>query len=133
MLTIGIEGEKSIQVTLTNTARALGSGELEVFATPAMISLMEATAQNSIKPLLDEGLGTVGTLINIRHISATPVGVTVHCKSKLVEIDNKRLVFWVAAYDGAGLIGEGTHERFIVNNIKFFEKACKKKEAEKHD
>ena len=123
MLTIGLEGELSVEVTLANTARTMGSGELDVFATPAMVALMEATASRSLIPFMEEDSGTVGISINIRHIAVTPVGMTVYCKSKLVEINQKRLVFSVAAFDVCGLIGEGTHERFIVDNVKYFNKA----------
>ena len=122
MLSTGIKGEKSVEVVYENTAAALGSGLLEVFATPAMIALMENTACTSVAGELGEGEGTVGTLLNVKHLSATPVGMTVRCESELIEVDRKRLVFDVKAYDDAGLIGEGIHERFIINNEKFMSK-----------
>ena len=122
MLSTGIKGEKSVKVVYENTAAALGSGLLEVFATPAMIALMENTACSSVAGELGEGEGTVGTLLNVKHLSATPVGMTVRCESELIEVDRKRLVFDVKAYDDAGLIGEGIHERFIINNEKFMSK-----------
>lgn len=119
MLEKGIKGEQKVEVVYENTATAVGSGVLKVFATPCMLALMEKTACDSVIPYLDEGWGSVGTEVNIKHVSATPIGMTVRCESELVEVDGRRLVFTVKAYDEAGLIGEGTHERFIVNNEKF--------------
>lgn len=119
MLEKGIKGTQKVEVVYENTATAVGSGVLEVFATPCMLALMEKTACDSVIPYLEEGNGTVGTEVNIKHVAATPIGMTVRCESELTEVDGRRLVFHVAAYDDAGLIGEGTHERFIVNNEKF--------------
>jgi len=127
MLTVGIKGTQSVTVSNDNTAATMGSGTLAVFATPAMIALMEKTAYVSVQNELDEGCGSVGTLLNVKHLAATPVGMTVTCESELVEIDNRRLVFTVKAYDEKGLIGEGTHERFIVQNEKFLAKTNAKK------
>ncbi len=125
---IGITGKQTITVTEEKTAQAMGSGTLPVFATPAMIALMENTASKSVETKLDEGAGTVGTLINVKHVAATPVGMDVTCETKLVEVDRKRLVFEVKAYDAAGVIGEGTHERFIIDNEKFLGKAEAKRQ-----
>lgn len=119
----GIRGEQTIIVTEQQTAKYLGSGELAVFATPCMIALMENTAYISVQPFLDPGQGTVGTLLNVKHLAATPVGMEVRCETKLIEIDRKRLVFEVKAFDACGLIGEGMHERFIIDNQKFMQKA----------
>lgn len=127
MLTIGIKGTQSVTVSNDNTAATMGSGTLAVFATPAMIALMEKTAYLSVQDALDEGMGSVGTLLNVKHLAATPVGMQVTCESELVEIDARRLVFAVKAYDETGLIGEGTHERFIVQNEKFLAKTNAKK------
>ena len=127
MLTIGSKGTQTIKVTEENTAAAMGSGTLAVFATPAMIALMEKTAYLSVQDALDEGMGSVGTYLNVKHLAATPVGMQVTCESELVEIDSRRLVFTVKAYDETGLIGEGTHERFIVLNEKFLAKTNAKK------
>ena len=124
---IGITGKQTITVTEEKTAQAMGSGTLPVFATPAMIALMENTASKSVEAKLDEGAGTVGTLINVKHVAATPVGMDVTCETKLVEVDRKRLVVEVKAYDAAGVIGEGTHERFIIDNERFLAKAEAKK------
>ena len=127
MLKEGVKGTQEIMVTEENTAKVMGSGALDVFATPAMIALMEKTAWESVQPYLEEGSGTVGTLMNVKHVAATPVGMEVTCETKLIEVDRKRLVFEVKAYDAAGVIGEGTHERFIIDNERFLAKAEAKK------
>lgn len=119
---IGIIGTQTITVTEEKTAKSLGSGKLSVFGTPFMIALMENTAFKSVQPYLEENQGTVGTLLNVKHVAATPVGMEVRCETKLIEIDRKRLVFEVKAFDACGLIGEGLHERFIVDNEKFMQK-----------
>ncbi len=129
MLKAGLRGEQSVEVVYENTATAVGSGVLKVFATPCMLALMEKTACDSVIPYLEEGNGTVGTQVDIRHLAATPIGMTVRCESELLEVDGRRLVFEVKAYDDAGLIGEGTHERFIVNNEKFQSKADAKRKC----
>lgn len=87
-----------------------------------MIALMEKTARLSVTPYLEEGQSTVGTLVNVKHLSASPVGMTITCKTELVDIDRRRLVFHVECYDTAGLIGEGDHERFIIDEAKFMAK-----------
>ncbi len=123
MLKTGIRGERIVKVTDNNTAEALGSGTLRVFATPAMIALIEATASGSVTPYLNEGTSTVGTHIDIAHSAATPVGMTATCQTELVEVDRKRLVFKVVVSDAKGEIGSGTHERFVVDNARFMSKA----------
>lgn len=115
-------------VTEENSANALGSGLLEVFATPAMVALMEKTAWMSVDPYMNVGEGTVGTLLNITHSAATPVGMNVWCESELREVDGRRLVFHVEVFDEKGKIGEGEHERFIIKNEKFMSKALSKKD-----
>lgn len=122
----GIKGCKKIDVTEHNTAKALGSGTLDVFATPAMIALIEATASESVASSLDDGFSTVGTHLDIAHSSASPVGIEVVCETELVEVDRRRLVFKAVVRDSAGEIGSGTHERFIVDNAKFMSKASAK-------
>ena len=126
MLTVGIKGKEEIVVTDANSAKTMGSGTLDVFATPAMIALMEKTAWKSVAPYLEEGCGTVGTLLNVTHDAPTPLGMKVWCESELTEIDGRRLVFSVAAFDETGKIGGGSHERFIVPNEKFQAKADKR-------
>ena len=122
----GIKGKQELTVSEKDTAKVYGSGSLEVFGTPAMIALMEKTALTSIEPYLDEGEGSVGTALNVKHTAATPVGMKVTCESELIEADRKRLTFRVTAHDEAGLIGEGTHERFVIQNEPFMDKANKK-------
>ena len=126
MLTIGLKGEAKTLVTEEKTAKAYGSGALRVFATPAMIALIEQTAWQSVAPHLAAGEGTVGTKLEISHLAPTPVGQTVRCETELIEIDRRRLVFSAAVYDACGKIGEGRHERFIIQNEKFQRKADEK-------
>ena len=128
MLETGIKGKQILTVDRTNTADAYGSGELSVFATPAMIALMEYTASQSVASELEDGQSTVGTLVDVKHVAATPVGMQVTCISELTEIDRRRLVFRVTASDACGLIGEGLHERFIIDKEKFLEKTYARKE-----
>ncbi len=123
---IGIKNTLTLTVGEKDTAAAHGSGTLKVFATPAMIALMEKTAMESVSDFLNEGEATVGTLINVKHISATPIGCRVTCESELIEVDGRRLVFKVRAFNNGGDIGEGVHERFIVKSEKFFEKTQSK-------
>ena len=115
----GIKACKEIIVTKELCADAWGSGGLQVYATPAMIALMENTAWASVEPFMEEGRSTVGTKLDVSHLSASPVGARITCESELVEVDGRRLVFKVSASDDAGLIGEGMHERFIINVDKF--------------
>ena len=126
MLEKGIKGTLESIVTKENTAKVMGSGELDVYATPAMIALMEETAYKSVASELDAGSGSVGTLMNVKHVAASPVGMKITCQSELESVEGRKLTFKVEAYDEAGLIGEGTHERFIIVNSKFQEKADKK-------
>lgn len=121
-LKVGIEGYIEKNVEYKDTAAAYGSGLVEVFATPAMIGLMEMTSQLSVQKFLPEGHATVGTEVNIKHLKATPVGAKVYAKTNLTEIDGKRLVFEVAAFDEKGQIGSGLHTRFVINNERFMEK-----------
>jgi len=123
----GIKNKIEIIVTDDKTAATMGSGTLQVFATPAMIALIEETAWRSVTPYLEEGQGTVGTKLNISHIAPTPLGMAVRCETELTEIDNRRLIFRADVYDEMGLIGTGTHERFIINADKFQKKADAKK------
>lgn len=119
MLEVGIKGQRETIVTKENTAAGIGSGSLEVFSTPMMILLMEESCFMSVNDILEEGFTTVGTCVNVKHLSATPLGMKVVIKSELIKVDGRALTFRVEAYDEKGLIGEGIHERFIVNNEKF--------------
>ncbi len=109
-------------VTSEDTASAYGSGSLEVLATPAMIALMEKTSMEAIEPYLEKGEATVGTMVNIQHLKATPVGGSITFRSVLTETDGRRLVFEVTASDRSGTIGTGKHERFIIDENRFIEK-----------
>lgn len=129
MLEKGIKGTAETIVTQEKTAKAMGSGELAVYATPAMIALMEETAYKSVASELEEGSGSVGTLMNVKHLAASPVGMKITCKTELTEVDGRKLTFRVEAYDEAGLIGEGIHERFVIINDKFQKKADGKLQA----
>ena len=122
MLQPGIKGHYEQTVIPEMSAARVGSGLVDVFATPMLVALVEQTCYESVLPHLDEGQGTVGTLVNVSHVSATPIGMRVWCDSELVEVDRRRLVFHVQAYDEAGLIGEGTHERFVIDTERFMQK-----------
>lgn len=126
MLKTEIKGRQEITVTNQDTAKAHKSGTLDVFATPAMTALMEETAWKSVADELDEGMCTVGVSLNIRHLAATPVGMKVTCETNLIEIDGRKLVFSVEVFDETGKIGDGIHERFIVQSEKFQKKADEK-------
>lgn len=126
-LKIGMLGEAKVAVSEKNTAITHGSGSVPVFATPAMIALMENAAMSSVQPFLPEGHTTVGIKISSSHIAATPVGLEVAARSELVEVDGKRLVFKVEAYDSKEKIGEGIHERFIIATEKFMKRVEEKK------
>ena len=128
MLEAGIKGQMTITVEKENTAEVMKSGTLQVFATPAMIALMEEAAWKSVADELEEGTSTVGTSLNVKHLSASPVGIKVTCNTTLVEVDGRRLVFSVEVEDEAGKIGEGIHERFIIQSEKFQKKADAKLE-----
>lgn len=130
MIEKGIHGHLEQIVTPDLTADRIGSGLVQVFATPMMIALIEQTCNNSVTPLLEPGQGTVGTHVDVSHCAATPVGMRVWCDSELVEVDRRRLVFAVKAYDECGLIGEGRHERFIIDSEKFQAKIDAKRISE---
>ena len=118
----GIKGIKKIKVEDKDTAARYGSGLIEVFATPAMIGLMETTAQLSVQEYLPKGMITLGIEVNVKHLKATPVGMNVSCETILTKIDGKKLTFDVKAFDEIGEIGNGTHIRYIVDADKFMEK-----------
>jgi predicted thioesterase len=115
----GIEGRKEIVVKAENLATAFGSGTVDVFATPAMIALMEQTAMESVSGFLPDGFVTVGTEVSVKHFKATLPGKTVVCLSKLLSVDDKKLVFEVVANDEKGTIGKGLHTRYIVDKQLF--------------
>jgi len=121
-LEAGIKGEARDVVTKLNTAVAYGNTVVNVYASPAMIGLMEKAALSSVLPFLGEGMTTVGTRFEVKHLAATPVGLNVTARSTLVEIEGKRLLFEVEAWDDAEQIGKGIHERFIVKLEGFLKK-----------
>ena len=127
-LSPGITGEKSIAVTIDNTALAMGSGTLKVFATPAMLALIEGCCAESVEEHLPEGITSVGTKVEIEHLAASPLGASIFCKSKLVATDGRQLDFEVEVYDAAGLIGKGKHTRFTVDAQKFLDRTYAKLE-----
>ncbi len=118
----GLKNKEEKIVTMNDTAKVFGSGAAEVFATPMMIGLMESAAMNTVNDYLPEGYSTVGTMVNVKHLNATAVGKKVWAEAELIEVDRKRLVFNVDAYDEDKKIGEGTHERFIIEEAKFMSK-----------
>ena len=122
----GIKNQIELKVDAEKTAKMVGSGTLDVFATPAMIALMEQTAAESVENELDEGMTTVGIKINVEHLAATPIGMKVICNSNLVQIDGRKLVFEIEASDEAGVIGKAYHERFIVDSKRFMDKTLEK-------
>ena len=123
MVELGIKGRQETTVTSANVAMNVGSGKVKVFATPMMISLIEKAACLSIEPYLEEGQSSVGTHINVSHCAATPMGMRVWAETEVIEIDRRRVTFSVKAFDERGLIGEGTHDRFIIDVEKFQAKA----------
>ena len=123
----GLLGEKRIVVTEEYTAQHLGSGDVMVLATPAMIMLMERTALSSVDPLLPVGQRTVGTWLDVKHLAATPLGMTVRIHTELLEVEGRRLRFRVEAFDDVEKVGAGLHERFIINVDKFQEKLAEKR------
>ena len=117
---IGQKGEVSFTVTIEKTAKSFESGGLDVFATPAMIAAMESAACKALQ--LDEGSTSVGTSVNIKHVSATPVGMKIRAEAEVVAVDGRSVEFIVRAYDEAGLIGEGTHGRAVVGIERFMQR-----------
>ncbi|MCI8687873.1 MAG: thioesterase family protein [Lawsonibacter sp.] len=127
---IGLKGRAETVVSDANTAQAACSGALPVFGTPFMCALMEEAAWKSIAPHLEPGQSTVGTRLNVSHDSATPVGMRVWAESEITQVDGKRLVLNVAAFDERGPIGQGVHERFVITDQRFLAKAAQKLEAQ---
>jgi predicted thioesterase len=124
---IGMTAEKNEIVTDNNTAIKYGSGSVAVYATPAMVGLMEGACLAAVDPSLPEGCGTVGIDLNIKHLAATPLGMKVRAEAELIEISGKKLTFNIVAYDEIEKIGEGTHQRYIIDVPKFLQKANQKK------
>ena len=125
-ITVGMRGEVFTSAEREDTAKEVGSGDLLVYATPCMIALMEGAACEAIAEALSENQTTVGTALNIEHISATPVGLDVRAEAEVTAVDGKVITFCVKAFDEAGEIGHGIHKRVIVNSQKFLERAYSK-------
>jgi len=128
-LDINISGEARAVVTEENTAVRYGSGSVDVFGTPAMVALMEKAAINAVDSRLPQGYATVGISLDVKHVAATPVGMNVTARAELKEIDGRKLLFWVQAFDEQEKIGEGTHQRFIISLDSFSQKAGRKSRA----
>ncbi|MFI3318594.1 MAG: thioesterase family protein [Rikenellaceae bacterium] len=122
----GLSAESKTVVDSANTAIALGSGDMEVFATPAMVALMENAAMNAVSAALAEGMTTVGTEISTSHIKASALGAKITATAVVTEVEGRKITFNVGAVDEDGIIGEGVHTRFIVDREKFLSKVNKK-------
>ncbi|MFI3333061.1 MAG: thioesterase family protein [Rikenellaceae bacterium] len=122
MIEIELTAQSRTKVDNNNTAIALGSGDLEVFATPAMIALMESAAMRAVASQLDENSTTVGTSMNSSHIKASGIGNEIVASARVVAVEGRKITFRVEAHDAEGLIGEGDHTRFVVDRTKFMQK-----------
>ena len=125
---VGLKGRSETVVTPSNTADAVGSGLVPVFATPYMIALMENAASGALLPCLAEDEGSVGTHLDVSHSSATPIGMKVWAEAEVTAVEGKKITFSVKAYDEAGEIGSGTHERFLIKPERFLAKTQAKLE-----
>ena len=119
---VGLKYESTVVVSPSNTAATLGSGDMDVFATPAMVALMENAAMLAVAAHLPEGSATVGTHMNTSHIKASPLGATITASAELTEVEGRKLTFAVKAWDEKGTIGEGVHTRFVVDRERFLSK-----------
>ena len=119
---VGLKYESTVVVSPSNTAATLGSGDMDVFATPAMVALMENAAMLAVAAHLPEGSATVGTQMNTSHIKASPLGATITASAELTEVEGRKLTFAVKAWDEKGTIGDGVHTRFVVDRERFLSK-----------
>lgn len=126
MIETGIKGHSDALVEQEDTAKVVGSGDLLVYATPCMVALMEGAACQSVAPFLAEGESTVGTRMDVRHTSATPVGMEVRAESVVTAVDGRKITFEIHAFDEAGEIGSAVHERVIIRAERFLEKTYEK-------
>ncbi len=129
MLELGMRGELRATVDFSMTAAAIGSGSVEVLSTPYMIGMMEMAAIRAISGGLEPGQASVGTVVNVRHLAATPIGFEVTARAQLLEIDGRRLVFGVEAFDQSEQVGEGRHERFLIDFDRFMARALAKQRS----
>jgi fluoroacetyl-CoA thioesterase len=126
----GATGELTWTVSADKTADAMGHRGVKVFATPWLIGMLEDVCGDMIHPHLAPGATTVGTMVEVRHLAATPVGMRVRARGTLLETDGRRYLFAVEAWDDKDKVAEGRHERFVVGNLeKFLERALKKGQA----
>jgi fluoroacetyl-CoA thioesterase len=123
----GTKGTLEIEVTDANAISFLRADDARVLATPWMIMYMEMTARDAIKPYLSDGEDTVGTQVNVRHLAASPIGCTVRFEAEVIRSDDRRVEFRVEAWDDMDKVGEGTHERGIINIRKFAERVGRKR------
>ena len=126
-VTVGSKGRSESVVTEHNTACAVGSGLVPVFATPYMVALMENAAVNAVQGALEQGQGTVGTRLDVTHDAATPIGMKVLAEAEVTAVDRKKITLSVKAYDETGPIGGGVHERFVIDTDRFLSRAEAKK------
>ncbi len=131
MISVGLMGYAEVRVESDKTAVSVGSGSLQVFATPMLLALMENAAVNALVGCLEEGYTTVGTRAQLTHSAATPLGMHVRAQAVLKEIDERKLTFSVQAFDEIEMVGEGTHERLIVQEERFFKKVEGKNKEKK--
>lgn len=122
MIETGKFFSQEITVAHKDTALVHGSGHLEVFATPAMVGLMENTAIKCLEGMLDKGTDTVGIEMNVQHTKATGIGKKVNCKATITEVEGRRIRFEIEAWDGKGQIGHAIHDRFVIDPAKFMSK-----------
>lgn len=127
-LRTGLKGHQDFVVKESDSAHAFRSGSLEVLATPVLIASAEETCADLVQPLLEPGMGTVGTMVNIRHLAPSPIGMKYSCDCEITETEGRVIRFHVVLRDEREQIGEGTHERVIINEARFFEKSQKKLE-----
>ena len=125
-ITVGMKAEVFSFVEREDTAKEVGSGDLLVYATPCMAALMEGAACEAIAEALGENQTTVGTMLNIEHLSATPVGMDVRAEAEVTAVEGKVITFALRSFDETGEIGKGIHKRVVVNAQKFLEKAYDK-------
>ena len=126
-ITVGLKGERAFVVEEKHTAYHLGSGGVHVFSTPSMVSLMEGAAVNAIDPLLPEGQMSVGIEISAKHLAATPIGKRVRAEAEVIDVDKRRVMFTIKAWDEHELIGEATHTRFIIDLDRYTQRLDEKK------
>ena len=126
MIEVGIKGQAEALVEQEDTAKIVGSGDLLVYATPCRVALMEGAAYQSVAPFLAEGESTVGTRMDVKHLSATPVGMEVRAESVVTAVDGRKITFEIHAFDEAGEIGSAVHERVVIRAERFLEKTYDK-------